>query len=173
MDRIATKYSAYRRLVHKFQARRDIPFRKKFFVGYDLHGNTYWEFSLDGNMSRLRRKLEPYQEAIFEADYFATVPPPWLQWLRRTKKDPPTLQELVNEQTRQQQIKILAQEADRRWTMEKERLEHNQRLKLHAELDKVKEENARFKAEQEQQDPWKEAAKKENPIESAFIKPRK
>lgn len=191
MDNIAKKYPVWKRVLHKFQARRDIPFRRRFFVGYDLHGNTYWEFTPDGNMLRLRRKLEPFQEILFKADYFHTIPPQWLQWLRRTREAPPTLQELIDDQLRQQKIKILAQQADQRWIMEKQRLEHENNIKLQAELDRVEAENAAFEAEnsanmaaqkaeeanaqrENTSDPWAEAAKSagENPIESATIKPR-
>lgn len=199
MDPMASKYPLWKRVLHKFQARRDIPFRRKFFVGYDLHGNTYWEFTIDGNMSRLRRKLEPFQESLFKADYFETVPPLWLQWLRRTKKEPPTLQELMEDQVRQQRIKILAMQADQKWTMEKQRLEHEQALKLQAELDRVELENKEFELRQNeelaksknngdheenptdssnketQKNPWADADAKahENPIGSAFLKPKK
>lgn len=195
MDPIASKYPYWKRILHKFQSRRDIPFRRKFFVGYDLHGNTYWEFTIDGNMQRLRRKLEPFEEKLFKADYFETVPPQWLQWLRRTRYDAPTLQELTNDQIRQQRIKILAQQADRKWYMEKERLEQEQQLKLLAELKKVQDENNAFEeearkakesaqqptpesaAQESKPDPWAQAdaqAKSEDsPIESAFLKPRK
>ena len=196
MDPMASKYPLWKRVLHKFQARRDIPFRKKFFVGYDLHGNTYWEFTIDGNMSRLRRKLEPFQESLFKLDYFETIPPQWLQWLRRTKRDPPTLLELMEEQVRQQRIKILAMHADQKWQAEKHRLEYEQALKLQAELDRVELENKEFELRQnafpgdagtshrvdevenqiegKEKDPWAEAdSKKDNPIESAVLKPRK
>lgn len=198
MDPIASKYSYWKRILHKFQSRRDMPFRRKFFVGYDLHGNTYWEFTIDGNMQRLRRKLEPYEEKLFKADYFETVPPQWLQWLRRTRNEAPTLQELINDQIRQQRIKILAQQADQRWYLEKQRLEEQQQLKLQAELQKVEAEKIKFEEESRkiqqkaaesetkpqtkvetkpETNPWTEAdaqAKSgDSPIESAFLKPRK
>lgn len=137
MDPLAGKYTRLQRLVHQFHARRDIPFRKKFFIGYDLHGNTYWEFTVDGNMQRLRRKMEPYEPQLFEADYFKTVPPQWLMWLRRTRNNPPSLQELADDQVRQQRIKLLAQMADEKWQNEKLRLEKEQNMKLQSELDRA------------------------------------
>lgn len=191
MDPIASKYSVWKRIIHKFQSRRDIPFRKRFFVGYDLHGNTYWEFTLDGNMQRLRRKMEPYQEFMFKADYFSTVPPPWLQWLRRTRNTPPTLQELMEEQFRQQNIKALANEANAKWESQKLLLEQQQKAKLQAELDKVKqrsetsqskpvkedEQEASQKDQTAKDDPWAQAneaqQKDYNPIETAKIPIRK
>lgn len=197
MDPIASKFPYWKRVLHKFQSRKDIPFRRKFFVGYDLHGNTYWEFTIDGNMQRLRRKLEPFEEKIFKADYFETVPPQWLQWLRRTRNEAPTLQELINDQIRQQRIKVLAQQADERWYREKERLEYEQNMKLEAELKKVADENQKFEQEAQKsreaekevptdaetsettgpkEDPWAkadtQAKSQDSPIESAFIKPR-
>lgn len=188
MDQIARKYPYWKRVLHKFQARRDIPFRKKFFVGYDLHGNTYWEFTIDGNMQRLRRKLEPYEERLFKADYFSTVPPQWLQWLRRTRQYAPTLEELTNDQIRQQNIKILAQHAENKWYVEKQRLEAEQLLKLQGELERVEREKEKYdrehnspsqdspnSADSAKNDPWAEAKANSGsePIESASIKPRR
>ncbi|RCK65083.1 NADH-ubiquinone oxidoreductase assembly factor N7BML [Candida viswanathii] len=185
MDIIKNKYPFWKRLLHRWQARRDIPFRRKFFVGYDLHGNTYWEFTLDGNMQRMRRKLEPFRQELFEVDYFSTIPPQWLQWLRRTRDAVPTLDELVLDQLRQQRLKILAQQADERWVREKWRLEEEQRVKLQNELDRVRLGDEEFKNKNKKkieekgesevrEDPWKAAdeSKDANPIESASIKPR-
>lgn len=182
MDVIKQKYPAWKRLLHKWQARRDIPFRRKFFIGYDLYGNTYWEFTIDGNVSRLRRKLEPFKQEIFKVDYFKTIPPQWLQWLRRTRFDAPTLEELVQDQLRQQRLKILAKQADEKWQLEKLRLDEENRIKLQHELQRAEMENAPKIAEgaQESQlaaedtNPWKQAdqSKDGDPIESATIKPR-
>ncbi|EMG46504.1 N7BML NADH-ubiquinone oxidoreductase assembly factor N7BML [Candida maltosa Xu316] len=173
MDIIKSKYPWWKRALHRFQSRRDIPFRRKFFVGYDLYGNTYWEFTIDGNMQRLRRKLEPFQKELFEVDYFKTVPPQWIQWLRRTRNEVPTLDELISDQLRQQRLKILAKQADEKWHLEKLRLEEEQRLKLQRELDRVKIEGQEFE-NKKSEDPWKQAdeSKDANPIESASIKPR-
>jgi NADH dehydrogenase [ubiquinone] 1 alpha subcomplex assembly factor 2 len=190
-DPIKNKYTYFQQIVHKFKARRDIPFRRSFFVGYDLSGNTYWEFTIDGNMHRLRRKMEPYKNLLFKADYFATVPPQWLQWLRRTRNVPPTLTELANDQVRQQRMKILGQQAANKWEMEKIRLEEEQQLKLNAELDRAKQESEQYTKRTAQaaepstdstdinnilhkEDPWAkaDASKDLDPTQSAFIKPR-
>lgn len=180
MDPLKGKYTHWQRLVHQFKARRDIPFRKQFFVGYDLHGNTYWEFTIDGNMQRLRRKLEPYQKLLFKSDYLTSIPPQWLQWLRRTRDTVPTLEELINDQVRQQKIKVLAQHADAKWTAEKVRLEQEQHIKLQQELERAKLEDEAYakKTEvkkDEEADPWKQAedSKDLNPVETAFLKPRR
>lgn len=185
MDPLKGKYTHWQRLVHRYKARRDIPFRKQFFVGYDLHGNTYWEFTIDGNMQRLRRKLEPYKQLLFKSDYLSSIPPQWLQWLRRTRDEVPTLEELINDQVRQQKIKVLAQHADAKWTAEKVRLEQEQHLKLQQELERAKLEDEVYVKENKEKteenkmieeisDPWKQADKSrdENPVKSAFVKPR-
>lgn len=184
MDPLAGKYTYFQRLLHRFKARRDIPFRRKFFVGYDLSGNTYWEFTIDGNMHRLRRKLEPYEPKLFKADYFNDVPPQWIMWLRRTRKDPPSLEELMGDQARQHRIKVLAQQADDRWHNEKLRLQQEQQSKLQMELDRAKHEAEEFEKQREAakkavqsqpdltaQDPWAEADKTES-IAPASIRPR-
>lgn len=190
MDPLAGKYTRLQRLVHQFKARRDIPFRKKFFIGYDLHGNTYWEFTIDGNMQRLRRKLEPYEPVVFKADYFSTVPPQWLMWLRRTRNTPPSLQELMDDQIRQQRIKLLAQMVDEKWHNEKLRLENEQNMKLQLELDRSAKESeewahadaskevaedpwAQADASKEASDPWAQAdaTRDSDPIQQANLKP--
>lgn len=137
MDPLAHKYTYFQRLWHRWQARRDIPFRRKFFVGYDLAGNTYWEFTIDGNVHNLRRKLEPYVQLPFKVDHYHTVPPQWHQWLRRTRPTAPTIQELVNDQIRQERIKLLAQQADRKWLLEKEKQQQAFDLELQHELRKA------------------------------------
>ena len=116
-------------------------------------------------MSRLRRKLEPFRKELFEVDYFKTIPPQWLQWLRRTREHSPSLNELIEDQIRQQRIKILAQQADENWKLEKLRLEREQQLKLSNELNKVKLEMKNLlktkRKEKEAllrvEDPWKQA----------------
>ncbi|CAI5759837.1 unnamed protein product [Candida verbasci] len=176
MDIIKSKYPWWKIIKFKFQARRDVPFRRKWFVGYDLYGNTYWEFTIDGNLSRLRRKTEPYKPELFQVDYFKNIPPQWLQWLRRTRERPPSLNELIEDQLRQQRLKILSQQADVKWRNEKMRLENELSMKLQNELDKAKIENEEYKKIQEKQsenneDPWRLAdeTRDKNPIEEASV----
>lgn len=196
MDIIRRKYSPWKILQHKWQARRDIPFRRKFFVGYDLYGNTYWEFTEDKNMSRLRRKMQPLRQELFEVDYFKTVPPQWLQWLRRTRDKVPTLEELIQDQMRQERMKMLAASADEKWKLEKMRLEQIEKMKLQTELDRVKQEQIPANEKQNnldqteleslqapkllhadhapEFDPWKQAdeSRDKDPIQSASLSPQ-
>lgn len=190
MDPLKNKYTYLQKALHRWKARRDIPFRKRFFVGYDLHGNTYWEFSPDGNMQRLRRKMEPFQKLFFKADYFSLVPPQWLLWLRRTRNSPPTLLELTEDQSRQATVKLRAEHADRNWRLEKQRQTEHFEAQLSDELHRaqtdgvleIANENAEspdargpaFDKTHEALNPWKEAdANQKGSVEEAMVKPRK
>ncbi|KAL7664930.1 NADH dehydrogenase [ubiquinone] 1 alpha subcomplex subunit [[Candida] zeylanoides] len=120
-------------------------------------------------MQRLRRKLEPYQEQLFKADYASTIPPQWLSWLRRTRVTAPTLEELVSDQLRQERIKILAQAASDKWYLEKQRMEEEHQLKLKEELQRAKQPVQASANE----DPWAAADKKNPVVEEASINPRR
>lgn len=92
-----------------------LPWRKRFLVGLDLHGNTYWEFRLTrgaGADGRWRRIVE-YPRNTHHGD--VTVSPAWHQWLRNTRQAPPSLQEQTADVARQERMKVLAAQADARW----------------------------------------------------------
>lgn len=84
-------------------------------AGYDLQGNTYWEFrltrGLEGN-ERWRRIVNYPRSAHYSS---VKVSPQWHQWLRHTRQDPPTLEEQQGDVVRQARMKKLAAEADARW----------------------------------------------------------
>lgn len=91
-----------------------LPWRKRFLVGLDLQGNTFWEFrdTLSSHKHRMRRIVKypastPYSEI--------KISPQWHQWLRHTRSAPPSLTEQSQDVTRQQNLKVLAAEADARW----------------------------------------------------------
>ncbi|KAK0622970.1 hypothetical protein B0T14DRAFT_564377 [Immersiella caudata] len=99
---------------HKWKALR-LPWRKKFLVGLDLHGNTYWEFRLvngPGPDGRWRRIVQ-YPRKTHHGD--VSVSPAWHQWLRNTRKDPPSLDEQKADVARRERMKMLAAQADARW----------------------------------------------------------
>jgi NADH dehydrogenase [ubiquinone] 1 alpha subcomplex assembly factor 2 len=89
-----------------------LPWRKKWLVGFDLSGNTFWEFKNAITEGRPRRILH-YDPKAHVAD--VKIPPSWLQWLRYTRFDPPTIEEQQLDEVRQVQIKQLAAAADARW----------------------------------------------------------
>lgn len=88
-----------------------MPFKSKYFVGYDLDGNSYWEFKNVNNPGRYRRIVEPVNPDLSLVDH--KIPPQWMQWLRFTRPNHPSLQELLADKQRQEllQAKIAAYEA--------------------------------------------------------------
>jgi NADH dehydrogenase [ubiquinone] 1 alpha subcomplex assembly factor 2 len=52
-----------------------------------------------------------------------SISPQWHQWLRYTRPDAPSLQELQGDVLRQERLKILAREADERWAQKKSYLD--------------------------------------------------
>ncbi|KAK9477185.1 hypothetical protein V1514DRAFT_283584 [Lipomyces japonicus] len=90
-----------------------IPLRKKFYVGQDLDGNTFWEFENKNMPSRPRRIVQLRNRTQAYIDY--KLPPQWNQWLRYVRHDPPTIEELQNEELRLATLKQRILEADARW----------------------------------------------------------
>ncbi|CAJ2510251.1 Uu.00g061510.m01.CDS01 [Anthostomella pinea] len=92
-----------------------LPWRKRFLVGLDLQGNTYWEFKLqrgDDTSGRFRRIVN-YSRSTHYSE--VKVPPQWHQWLRYQRERPPSLQEQSADVMRQERMKVLVAEADARW----------------------------------------------------------
>jgi NADH dehydrogenase [ubiquinone] 1 alpha subcomplex assembly factor 2 len=88
-------------------------------TGFDLHGNTYWEFRVstrgvtsDESTERWRRIVNYPRSTHLSS---VKVSPQWHQWLRHTRHNPPTLEEQHGDVARQIRMKKLAAEADARW----------------------------------------------------------
>ncbi|CAN8096403.1 unnamed protein product [Discula destructiva] len=100
---------------YKWKALR-LPWRKRFLVGLDLQGNTYWEFRDErhgpADLARWRRIVQ-YPRTTHYGE--VKVSPQWHQWLRHLREQPPSVHEQHAELRRQHQIKYLAAEADARW----------------------------------------------------------
>ncbi|KAI0110325.1 hypothetical protein GGR51DRAFT_86430 [Nemania sp. FL0031] len=93
-----------------------LPWRKRFFVGQDPSGNTYYELRQprgDAPQSGPYRRLVHYPRSTPYSE--VRVPPAWHQWLRYQRSAPPSMEEQVTELQRQARIKVLAAEADARW----------------------------------------------------------
>lgn len=90
-----------------------LPWRKTFFVGQDLQGNTYWEFRDTLRPGRLRRMVKYQNRRTHYAD--VVVSPQWHQWLRQTRADAPSLHEQQQDLVRIAQLKHNAALADARW----------------------------------------------------------
>ncbi|PSR94381.1 hypothetical protein BD289DRAFT_363430 [Coniella lustricola] len=102
---------------YKWKALR-LPWRRRFLVGLDLQGNTFWEFReargdpRPGEPVRWRRIVQYPRDTHYGE---VKVSPQWHQWLRNTRERPPTIQEQHAEVHRQTRMKYLAAEADARW----------------------------------------------------------
>lgn len=107
------KVSPLRQLYHLWKSKRNVPFRKKFFVGYDLDGNTFWEFQNYNDPKRMRRIVDYQQKRLNYVDY--KLSPQWMQWLRFNRPSHPTLDELIQDQKRQMELKGLVKMANERW----------------------------------------------------------
>ncbi|CAO2655506.1 Nn.00g043090.m01.CDS01 [Neocucurbitaria sp. VM-36] len=88
------------------------PWRKKWLVGFDLQGNTFWEFK-DALHALRNRRIAKYSRKTHYGD--VNVSPSWMQWLRHTRYDPPTVAEQQQDLIRQERMKMLAAQADARW----------------------------------------------------------
>ncbi|KAF2426454.1 hypothetical protein EJ08DRAFT_651721 [Tothia fuscella] len=95
----------------KWKALR-FPWRRKWLVGFDLTGNTFWEFRDQIAIGRMRRIVH-YANEVHYAD--VKVAPQWMQWLRHTRSEPPSINEQQLDEIRQVQLKELAAAADARW----------------------------------------------------------
>ncbi|KAI1878369.1 uncharacterized protein JN550_000551 [Neoarthrinium moseri] len=96
-----------------------LPWRKRFLVGLDLRGNTYWTF-LDQRPdpstpdAALRwRRIVQYPRSTHLSE--VKVPPQWHQWLRHQREDAPSLGEQAADLARRERTRLLAAEADARW----------------------------------------------------------
>ncbi|KAH9882186.1 hypothetical protein J1614_001358 [Plenodomus biglobosus] len=88
------------------------PWRKKWLVGFDLQGNTFWEFK-DALHALRNRRIAKYHRSTHYGD--VQVSPAWMQWLRHTRYDPPSVAEQRMDLQRQERMKLLAAQADARW----------------------------------------------------------
>lgn len=98
-------------IVLKLRHRRKPLTRPSPVPGFDLEGNTYWEFRPRG-VERLRRIVD-HPRSTHYSDVHVT--PLWHQWLRYTREQPPSIEEQQNEVIRQARMKHLASAADARW----------------------------------------------------------
>ncbi|KAG6121375.1 hypothetical protein E4U14_002011 [Claviceps sp. LM454 group G7] len=108
---MASSFGPLTRAYYRWKTLR-LPWRKRFFIGYDLQGNTYWEFKLTSADTRMRRIVN-YPSKTYNSQ--VKVSPLWHQWLRYARNTPPSLDEQHGDILRKERMKVLAAEADARW----------------------------------------------------------
>lgn len=109
----STRISPILEAWYKWKSLR-LPWRKRFLIGRDLQGYTYWEFREQrGDGPGRFRRIVHYPRSTYLSD--VKVSPLWHQWLRHTREHPPSLEEQSSEVVRQERMKLLAAQADARW----------------------------------------------------------
>jgi NADH dehydrogenase [ubiquinone] 1 alpha subcomplex assembly factor 2 len=89
--------------------------------------------------------------------------PHWSSWLRFIRNEPPTLQELIDDEKRRQVMKVLAARADARWKQESV-VEDDKRILLQMMN------TARAKVKTVEQ-PYEQ--QQDNPIQTARLQPKR
>ncbi|KAI5842246.1 hypothetical protein BZA05DRAFT_380075 [Tricharina praecox] len=91
------------------------PWRKTYFIGMDLSGNTFWEYRDRLAAHRPRRSVTFSDPNLDWVDYASAVSPAWHQWLRATRVSAPTIEEQREDTRRQEVLAVNAARADARW----------------------------------------------------------
>ncbi|CAG8680399.1 7183_t:CDS:2, partial [Ambispora leptoticha] len=99
------------------------PWRSRFYVGSDLDGNEYYETRVLGSSNRPKRMVDLKQPKKY-SDYTGDeIPVQWQSWLRHTRFDPPTIEELKIANQRREMIIERANKLDQEWNERKRQLQ--------------------------------------------------
>lgn len=107
-----------------------LPWRKKFFRGFDLDGNTFYESYNPLTPNKLRRTVKYVKDGHYTDNNVTRmsfrvsqlISAQWMSWLRHTRATAPTIEELVQEVQRIQSTRSNALLIDQRWEEERARL---------------------------------------------------
>uniref|UniRef100_A0A8D0E0X8 NADH:ubiquinone oxidoreductase complex assembly factor 2 n=1 Tax=Salvator merianae TaxID=96440 RepID=A0A8D0E0X8_SALMN len=85
----------------------------KEYVGFDPMGNKYYRIpqhkTWAGQIIKERRLMEPFK--IKESEYEAGhIPVEWEAWIRKKRKDPPTIEEILEKENYYKEMKEKIQE---------------------------------------------------------------
>ena len=149
------------------------PWRRKFFRGFDLEGNSFYESYNPLTPNKLRRTVKYVKDGHYTDNH---VTPQWMQWLRHTRPTAPTLDDLVQEANRIQATRQNALLISQKWEQEKARLSlvsPDTSSKTMADLDaKLQAPNEENQARQDvRQQVLTEAREKEEAVQSQVPKP--
>ena len=87
----------------KFLRKLNLPWSSKLFRGSDLNGNLYFE---DTSVGKGKRTISYADGRNHISQYDPhSIPIEWQAWLRHTRRDPPTIQELNSNLMQQLSIK--------------------------------------------------------------------
>ncbi|KAJ3280098.1 hypothetical protein HK104_000907 [Borealophlyctis nickersoniae] len=118
---------------------QQMPWFKPTIAGYDLDGNKYLEAppvalkQIDhvAASDKTRRSIE-YADGRTGVQAFdgEVIPVQWQSWLRHTRKDPPTIEELQRDEAQKQLTIQRAMEIERKWQERKLQLEREKLAQL-------------------------------------------
>ncbi|RHZ76451.1 hypothetical protein Glove_197g79 [Diversispora epigaea] len=91
-----------------------LPWRSRVFVGTDLSGNEYYE-SVTALNGRTRRIVEMKEKKLLSDYEEDALPVQWQSWLRHTRYDPPTIDEIKLANKRRETIIQKAKAFDKEW----------------------------------------------------------
>ncbi|KAI9100621.1 hypothetical protein DFS34DRAFT_615252 [Phlyctochytrium arcticum] len=124
----------FRQLVRTWKT-MDLPWRSQKLAGTDLIGNMYFEGPpLRAGTDRTRRIIEYFDGRTEYSEYDPTlIPPQWSAWLRHSRIDAPTLEELAAFERQRLETQRRAAEIDRAWAERKLQIEQEKRANISAE----------------------------------------
>ncbi|KAM0787820.1 hypothetical protein ACM66B_003874 [Microbotryomycetes sp. NB124-2] len=99
--------------------------KERFYVGSDLEGNSFYEWPSPQDPSDWRhaKRTVEYAEARPLSEYqFVSIPVQWSAWMRRTRKLPPTMDELRTDAARQARLADNVEQLRLAYVEEKQRL---------------------------------------------------
>ncbi|GAA5988631.1 hypothetical protein JCM5350_005774 [Sporobolomyces pararoseus] len=107
--------------------------KDRYLVGTDLEGNSFYEKphpEYPDEWRKNKRYVE-YRVTRYLSDYnYHTIPVQWSSWLRRTRKQPPTLPELETDYYRQLKLKENVSKLEQLYKEEKLRLSQSDQQAL-------------------------------------------
>ncbi|KAK0565448.1 hypothetical protein OC861_003746 [Tilletia horrida] len=86
--------------------------RARYLAGYDLNGNAFYEFpSRSGSTDpRHTRRVIDWKEKLEPSEYDqSSIPAQWVAWLRHTRRQAPSLEELQADAQRIARVRVNAQ----------------------------------------------------------------
>ncbi|ETS61978.1 hypothetical protein PaG_03529 [Moesziomyces aphidis] len=115
--------------------------KARYIVGHDLVGNAYLELpSLSGSLDpRHPRRSIQWKEKREMGDYDQrSIPVQWVMWLRHTRRDPPSIEELARDRqriltTQANAARLALEDQQRRQNEKQARLEEHESAKQRAQ----------------------------------------
>ncbi|GAA5969903.1 hypothetical protein JCM8115_006023 [Rhodotorula mucilaginosa] len=108
----------------------------RYWQGTDLQGNNFFERphpEFPDEWRKNKRYVEYYETKPLSDYNYQTIPVQWSSWLRRTRREPPTLEELQKDHLRQLRLRENVHRLEQEYKAEKLRLaEANQAALLQA-----------------------------------------